>query len=420
MKISPARIASFEILRKIETEKAFSSVLLPIYEKALNIKDRSLCHELTLGTLRKQIYLDKIIEKFVSKKLDVEVRIALRLGVFQIFFLDKIPLYSIINESVNLVQRAKKTSAKGLVNAILRKIGNASDNVKSIETIDNIERISVETSHPKWLIENWISQFGIVETEKICNANNEIPNLDYRSTLKTTDAIKKSLERYNIENKKTFLMELAENGKIYFQDKASQMVGEAVNLQIGEKFLDVCCSPASKLSQIAINQRQKLFGGDIHHHRLQISKQSCKRQGIENVGFIQYDAENTLPFATESFDVILVDAPCSGTGTIRHNPEIRHHLQQKDLVELPLKQLKILQNASNLLKINGRLIYSTCSLEKVENELVIEKFLAENQNFVVSKPKIDNKFITKENFARTFPSVHKTDGFFIVELMRKK
>ncbi len=439
MKISPSRIASFEILRKIETEKAFSSVLLPIYEKDLHEKDRSLCHELTLGTLRKQLYLDKIIEKFVTKKLDIEVRIALRLGIYQIYFLDRIPLYSIINESVNLVQRAKKTSAKGLVNAILRKIGNASDNVIDIININEkenknvselefeIEKISVETSHPIWLIKRWISQFGINETEKLCQANNETPSLDFRWTAKTTDAIKNSLAKENIQNEKAFLKELAENGKIYFQDKASQMVAEVVDLQSFESFLDVCCSPASKLSQIAFkvaNQQSKaenlIIGGDIHHHRLQISKESCKRQGVANVGFIQYNAEKSLPFADETFDVILVDAPCSGTGTIRHNPEIRYHLQEKDLIELPLKQLKILETASKLLKKQGRLIYSTCSLETEENEQVIEKFLLQNADFEIVRLKLAENLLTEQNFARTFPHQDNMDGFFIAQLMRKQ
>ncbi len=164
MNISPARLASFEILFRIEKEKAFSSSLLPLYEENLKENDRRLCHELTLGTLRKQIYLDKIIENFVNKKLDLEVRIALRLGIYQIKFLDRIPVYSAINESVNLIQKAKKTSAKGLVNAVLRKISREKI---ELNFADEIEQISVATSHPRWLVEKWISQFGFWETEKL-------------------------------------------------------------------------------------------------------------------------------------------------------------------------------------------------------------------------------------------------------------
>src|SRR5688572_20299863 len=147
MKISPARVAAFEILTRIETERAFSSILLANYEQNLSLKDRALCHEITLGALRRQFYLDRIIEKFTKeRKLDTAVRIALRIGLYQILFLDKIPAYSAINESVNLVQRAKKTSAKSLVNAILRR---ATREQIEIEFSDKIEKISIETSHPR-------------------------------------------------------------------------------------------------------------------------------------------------------------------------------------------------------------------------------------------------------------------------------
>jgi len=158
MNISPARIAAFEILAKIETEKAFSSVLLPIYEEKLEAKDRALCHEITLGTLRKQIYLDRVIERLTNgKKLDAVVRVILRSAIYQLGFLDKIPAHAAINDAVNLVQKAKKTSAKGLVNASLRRYQREKI---ELSFTDEIERISVETSHPRWLIERWNNQFG--------------------------------------------------------------------------------------------------------------------------------------------------------------------------------------------------------------------------------------------------------------------
>lgn len=412
-KISPARIAAFEILLKIEKEKAYSSILLPIYEENLSEKDSGLCHELTLGILRKQIYLDKVIESFVNKKLDLEVRIALRLGLYQLLFLDKIPAYSAINESVNLVVKAKKTSAKGFVNAILRR---ATREKVKLTFADEIEQISVETSHPRWLIEKWISQFGVEETRKIAEANNETPSLNFRWTAKTSDAIKNNLENEEIE--KNFLRDLAENGKIYFQDEGSQLVGKAVDLQDGEKFLDICSAPGSKLTQIATNSSQTVFGGDLHLQRVKIIRQSAQRQGLKNVQILQYDAEKSLPFAEETFDVILLDAPCSGTGTIRHNPEIRYHLCEKDFSELSAKQLKILQNASKLLKRGGRLIYSTCSLEREENEEILESFLKENKDFSVIQKEIYANFSNEQCYARIFPQRDGMDGFFMVTLKK--
>ncbi len=415
MKISPSRVSSFEILQRIEKEKAFSSVLLPQYEKNLSPKDRALCHQLTLGTLRQQIYLDQIIQHFVTKRLDLEVRIALRLGAYQMLFLDKIPVYSIINESVNLVQRAKKTSAKGLVNAILRKI--ASEKVE-LKFTDEIEKVSLETSHPRWLVERWISQFGIEETGKLCQANNETPDLDFRATQKTSAETRKQLENLT----RGELFELAEKGEIYFQDKSSQMVAKSIALKNGEKILDVCCAPGGKLSLIAENESSNsselMIGGDLYHQRLVVSRDNCRRQGVENIHFVQYDAENSLPFAENNFDVILIDAPCSGTGTIRHNPEIKYFLVANDICQLALKQLKILENASKLLRTNGRLIYSTCSLEIEENEQVIEKFLNLNPEFLKQNPNVAENFLTGEGFGRTFPHHHRTDGFFIAELKK--
>ena len=196
MKISPARIAACSILTKIEKEKAFSSVLLPLAEEKIEAKDRGLCHEITLGVLRKQIYLDAIIEKLTNgKKLDIVVKIILRIALYQLKFLDKIPPHAAINDAVNLVQMAKKTSAKGFVNAILRRFTR--ENIE-LNFVDEIERISVETSFPRWLIEKWISQFGIAETEKLAIASNETPKLDFRFTAKTTEATKRRSDEARI------------------------------------------------------------------------------------------------------------------------------------------------------------------------------------------------------------------------------
>ena len=305
MKISPSRIAAFEILTKIEKEKAFSSVLLPIAEEKLETKDRALCHELTLGTLRKQIYLDLIIEKLTNrKKLDSAVKIILRIGLYQMIFLDKIPAHAAINDSVNLVQMAKKTSAKGFVNAVLRKFTRET---VEIEFEDEVEKLSVETSHPKWLIEKWIADFGFDETSRLAAANNETPKLDYRLTAKTTEATKGRIEGVTEgpsaeETKrqcdgvtKKQLFELAEKGEIYFQDKGSQMIGNAVELRENEMFLDVCAAPGSKATYVASKKakgkRQNLFvAGDLHFQRVRILQKNCRNQGVGFVNVLQYDA----------------------------------------------------------------------------------------------------------------------------------
>lgn len=443
MKISPARSAAFEILTKIETEKSFSSILLPFYEQNLAAKDRSLCHSLTLGVLRRQIYLDRVIEKLTGgKKLDFEVRIALRIGLYQILFLDKIPAYSAINESVNLVQKAKKTSAKGLVNAVLRRAQKEPD--FDFDYADEIERIAVETSHPRWLLNKWIAQFGAEETQKLAAANNRIPQSAFRLTNRffgadaqtqsdILSAIESSAELRESENVigsfvagriNGEMLELAASGEIYFQDEASQMVAQAIEISDGEMFLDVCAAPGSKTTFIAgrtahSQNNNLLVAGDLHPNRIRILRDNCRRQNADFVNIVRYDAEKNLPFAEESFDAVLVDAPCSGTGTIRHNPEIRYFLEEKDFAALPGKQLAILKNASKLIKSGGRLIYSTCSLETEENEAVCARFLAEAENFELAKPKISAKFKTSEGFARTFPQRDEMDGFFIAAFAKR-
>ena len=418
MKISPSRIAAVEILTKIEKDKAFSSVLLPQFEETLATNDRALCHALVLGVLRNQIYLDALISKLSGgKKIDSVVKIILRIALFQIIFLDKIPPHAVLNDAVNLTQKAKKTSAKGFVNAILRRFQREKI---ELSFTDGIEKLSIETSHPRWLIEKWTQQFGFEETAKLAIANNQTPKSSYRWTAKTTDAVKTSLEK---ETDAKFLRELAENGKIYFQEEGSQMVGNVVNLKENDKFLDVCAAPGSKTTQVISNFKLQssnlIVAGDFSSKRTKILKENCERQGAKSVNILQYDAEESLPFADESFDVILVDAPCSGTGTIRHNPEIRYFLEEKDFENLARKQLKILINASKLVRSGGHIIYSTCSLEIDENEFVANKFLSENSQFEKVSPLLDKNFITDENFGRTFPPRDDTDGFFIAVFCKK-
>lgn len=462
-KVSPARAAAFEILLKIARDRAFSSSLLPVYEEKLAAKDRSLCHQLTLGVLRKQIYLDRVVQSLSRtriEKLDREVLIALRLGLYQLLFLDRIPAFSAINESVNLVHAAKKRSATGLANAILRRA--AREKNFKFDYADDIERVSVETSHPRWLIERWTRSFGFKETENLARANNETPRLAFRLTAKSDERTEENLRKLNLEiveseiAKNAFLVEksnemllaFAESGKIYFQEESSQLVGETVNLQTGEKFLDVCAAPGGKFTQIQ-NSRRKVFdeiensgnapkgfksetfesetvnpkcvsfAGDFHEHRLRFLLASAAKQGLSNVNLIAYDAENALPFEDETFDCILLDAPCSGTGTIRHNPEIRYFLSEEDFLELQAKQLKILRSASKTLKPGGSIVYSTCSLETEENEAVVGKFLEAENGFERMPLEISKRFLTADGFARTVPSRDATDGFFIAVLRKK-
>ncbi len=425
MPVSPARIAAYEILLRVERDRAYSSALLPKYESELNEKDAALCHQIVLGVLRRKLYLDKHIRDHAgSKKIDVEVLTALRIGTYQLLELDRIPDHSAVNDSVGLVQRARKTSAKGFVNAILRRIAGESGAVESGTSIDEV---AIQLSHPKWLLERWITQFGSERAMAVGKANNHPSRIAFRLTAKDYDLQDLGGEPSNIVNGAFTvdrlsgrLRELAEQGRIYFQDEASQLVASMVSIPDAGRFLDVCAAPGGKTSLIALRNRNvSLIAGDLYHPRVEFLRSNCVRQGIASIRIAQYDAAVSLPFAEDSFDTILIDAPCSGTGTIGSNPEIRYVLRPEDIEELSRKQLTILLNASKLLKSGGRLYYSTCSLEREENEDVVAAFIAGSSDFIVGSTDIDSRFRTSEGFGRTFPDRDGTDGFFFAELIRR-
>lgn len=437
-KVSPARTAAFEILDKIERLQSFSSILMPLYEEKLSPKDRGLCHEIVLGVLRKRFFLDAVIKKFTrDKSLDAEIVTILRIGIYQMHFLDKVPAYSAINESVNLAKRAGKKSASGLVNAVLRSVQRHGE--FDFKFADEIEKISFKTSHPRVLIEKWVAQFGIETAAKIAAANNEIPRPTFRLTGKfyrrNAESQREILEGFggNVSASELLkdafavgkmdenLLRLAADGEIYFQEEASQIVANAVNLKTNEKFLDLCAAPGSKTGFISSRFQTpnfKIVAGDFYSHRINNLKENLENQAAEFVEIVQYDATKNLPFADESFDIILIDAPCSGTGTIRHNPEIRYFLRDEDFEKLSCKQLTILENASKIVKTGGKLIYSTCSLETQENEWVIENFLIGSPHFKKIAPNVHERFLTADGFGRTFPHTDNLDGFFIAMLER--
>ena len=426
MGISPARTAAFDVLQAIETKRAFSSIVLPPFEERLSPPDRGLCHEAVLGVLRRQMLLDRVIDELTAgRKLDVEVRIALRLGVFQLLYLDRVPPHAAVNDSVSLVVRAKKSSAKGLVNAVLRKVTQA---VPELRFSDDTERISVETSHPRWLLEKWRHDLGPERAEQIAIANNAPPVIAFRKTLKGREVVLNKNYResgnvsgcYKAERLEPELRWLADAALIYFQDEASQMVAAAVEIRPPGRFLDVCAAPGGKTTAIAARDAvgELFVAGDKYHSRTVFLKENCHRQGVAPVNVVEYDATAELPFADETFDSILIDAPCSGTGTIRHNPELRYFIEPADLGRLQRTQLAILTGASKVLKQGGSLVYSTCSLEREENEDVIGSFLSENKGFELIKPDVPDRFITGGGYARTFPDRDDMDGFFIAKLRR--
>jgi 16S rRNA (cytosine967-C5)-methyltransferase len=425
MKITPSRSAAFDVLLRIERDRAFSSVLLPIYEDALSPPDRALCHELVLGVLRRQIYLDRVIASITAgRKLDTEVRIALRLGLYQLICLDRVPDYSAVSESVSLTARSGKASAKGLVNAALRGFGRT----RPLLTYeDELDRLAVETSHPRWIIEKWATDLGFDDASRLANANNSAPQIAFRVTPQGAQKVDTRGFQRSTTVEGCFLAKgmseeirtLAANGLIYLQDEASQMVAAAVPFIDQGRFLDGCAAPGGKVMAVAgrilgqLKHSVQFVAGDLHEGRVRLLRSNCIAQGLGLIQVVQYDAAAAFPFVDASFDAVLIDAPCSGTGTIRHNPEIRYFLEPGDLNKLKTTQLRILANVSNLLKPGGTLIYSTCSLEREENEEVCIEFESNFPEYSRCRPNVPERYLTSDGFARTWPHRDDMGGFFI-------
>jgi len=417
--ISPARLAAFNILQQVETG-AFSSVLLASEELRLQSADRALCHELVLGVLRWQGYLDKIVEHFSKRRiesLDPAVRIALRLGLYQLRFLTRIPASAAVNESVSLVRVARLSSATAFVNALLRRAIREAEYDPAEEVSDPLEKIAVQTSHPAWLIDRWVKSFGVAEAEAFAHANNVVPPTAFRvvstkanesEVLSKLREVGATLESSNVaqgawrvSGASSLLRELSAAGEIYLQDEASQLVAQIVDAKPGERVLDLCAAPGGKTTQIADRSAALIVAADLSATRLETIKATMRLHELESISPVLLDATEQLPFAPHSFDKVLIDAPCSGTGTLRRNPEIRWRLSPAGVAALAEQQKLILRRAVEMVKPGGHLIYSTCSVEHDENEQVIQDVLANDDRF---RPL---------NTIRTWPHREGSDGFFI-------
>ena len=435
--VSPARRVAFDILSRVETEQAYASVLLAaLPDSGLSREDRALAREIVLGVLRWQLSLDNFIERYSERsthRFDTQVLIALRIGLYQLHHLTRIPQSAAVNESVNLVKRARTASAAPLVNAVLRKAARHTTEPAGRGIADPMERASVELSHPRWILERWQSAIGQLETRQLALANNSAPETAFRvNTLRTSE--KKALDDLRGEGVITrasqvcpgaFVVESgpasviaqsARRGLIYVQDEASQLVSILLQPRSGHRVLDLCAAPGSKTSQMAILAEDQawIIACDRHPHRLTTLGATCERMGIKSVDALALDATRDLPFVSAriEFDRVLVDAPCSGTGTLRGNPEIKWRLSLEDITRLAQLQLSLLERAASSVTPGGRLVYSTCSIELEENEEVVGRFIEGTTLFKLIRPDAPADLITNDAYVRTFPHRDGTDGFF--------
>jgi 16S rRNA (cytosine967-C5)-methyltransferase len=323
--VSPARGLAFEILTAVE-HGGYASDLLAARAVPLDTRDAGLASEIVFGVLRYRAQLDYLIERYSGKppaRLDEAVRLALRMGIYQLRYLERIPAHAAVSESVELIKRARKRSAAGFANAVLRKVDRAEVPWPSS---------AVELSHPAWLLERWDRQYGPETATSIARANLQVPETYVNPVTART------------------------------QDIGSQSIVPLLRLAAGQTFLDLCAAPGNKAAQ-ALAAGARAIACDIHPHRLA----SLKALGID---LVVLDGTRPLPFRRR-FERILIDAPCSGTGTLAHNPEIKWRLQPTDLPDLHARQAALLEQGRRALAPGGLLVYSTCSLEREENEDVV-------------------------------------------------
>jgi 16S rRNA (cytosine967-C5)-methyltransferase len=445
--VSPARAAAYDILLRVERESSYANELLHSRTYAsLTTIDHALTTELVMGVLRWRSLLDSQISKLSSQplsRLDLEILTALRLAVYQLGWLSRIPPRAAINESVELVKRARKRSAASFVNAVLRRLSGeihegVENPVSAIHAV-SAEELAASSAHPVWLVERWIRAYGLEAAVQICRHNQSVPVTAIR--LRHSEA-EDRLRTEGIElDPGTFLKSARRvkhgditktpafrEGLCVIQDEASQLVAALVGQ--GTSILDCCAAPGGKALAIGDrNPRSQLTAVDIHAHRARLLRRLVQHERQDatastQIRVVAADARH-LPFAA-IFDRVLADVPCSGTGTVSRNPEIKWRLRPQDLVDLQARQLAILLSAMSRVANGGRLVYSTCSLEREENEDVIENALAENSSFRVvecggelarlkGQGELvwdDASSLTRGPYLRTIPGVHPCDGFF--------
>ena len=358
--VSPARRVAFKVLQATE-DGGYASDLLLKEAVSLDSRDAGLASEIVFGCLRRQGQLDWLIASVARRdadRMDAAVRIALRMGLYQLRHLDRVPAHASLNESVELVKMARKTSAAGLVNAVLRRAPRG-----RIEWPDR----SVALSMPQWLLARWDAQFGPESGEQIAEAFLSPPETYVRNPTENSEIVLESTEVPG-----AFRVVSGDPKGLRIQDLGSQSVVPLLDLRAGQTLLDLCSAPGNKTSQ-ALESGVRAIACDVNHRRLQ-TVSGCPR--------VVLDATVALPFQGR-FDRVLVDAPCSGTGTLGRNPEIRWKLRPRDIEELHEKQVRILKNALDTLATDGRLVYSTCSLEKHENEEVVERVTTETGHRII-------------------------------------
>ncbi len=446
MERNPREVA-IKILNEINMEKAYSNISIARnINDSLSSLDESLIREIVYGVIENKLLIDWVIMQFSKVKLSKIAPIIkeiLRIGVYQILFMDRIPNSAAVNESVKLAKKYGHKGSIGYVNAILRTITRNKDDLNLPKRDENpVEYLSVKYSHPRWMVEKWLNDYGLEFTEELCKANNNRPKLNIRvNTLK----ISKKLLKNKLEDKGFVIDEGSyandcliidnpvritdtdefKDGLFQIQDESSMLVAQIMDPKPGDFVVDVCCAPGGKTTHIAqrMNNKGRILARDIHEHKLKLVESNINRLGITIIDTELFNALDLDESLIDKADCCLVDAPCSGLGLIRRKPDIKWSKDNEDIVAIAELQYKILLNSSKYVKRGGILVYSTCTIQKEENIYQIRRFIENNKDFrlVSFKELISNDELSKsaENgYIELYPNINNTDGFFIAKMIK--
>lgn len=444
------REIALKVLYEIDKNEAYSNIALDEALKQarkesrqITNKDIGFISEIVYGTVSWKLTIDEVIKKYSNirlKKISPWILNVLRMSIYQILFLDKVPKSAAVNEGVNLAKRYGHRASSNFVNAILRKVEKR-DYEELFQIKENVSRISKTTSMPEWLVQELLKENSVERVEKICQDSNLKPKVHIRINSLKTDKItlikeleekEKSkvkeghLENFlllenakNIEGRKTF-----QDGKFTVQDEAAGLIPMILNPKPGETVLDACSSPGGKTTAMAelMKNQGKIIAWDLHEHRVNLVNKVAKRLGITIIQTEVKDASKLEEKYFEIFDKILLDVPCLGIGVLKRKPDIKWKRKKEDIEKITKIQQEILETCSKYLKVDGELVYSTCSILKEENEEIIEKFLENNKNYEIVKVELKEqeffkKFVEKDRFIKVYQN-EETDGFFICKLRK--
>lgn len=431
-----AREAALRTLVACEKQDAWADAFLKrtLNEHNLDSRDAALATRLTFGVVQNRMLLDWYIDRFAKGKLDLNVRAALRLGVYQILFLSRIPVSAAVNESVKLTRKfCKNPSAAGLVNAVLRNIE------RSRAALTPPADLSVRYSHPQWLVDLFVERLGEADAEALLACHNsDVPTMAQVNTCRTdTDTLLETLTAAGIDAQRhpwlkdcltlqgTGNLERLEsfrNGEFYIQDAAACLAAQAADARPGMRVLDVCAAPGGKsfAAAIGMENQGEIFSCDIHPHKQKLIEAGAQRLGLDCIRAMTQNAKERVEEWEGAYDLVIADVPCSGLGIIRKKPDIRYK-NPAPLAGLPAIQKEILDNVCAYVKPGGVLIYSTCTLLERENETVVREFLKEHAEFTPETLNLPGPVGQAEaGYVTLWPHIHGTDGFFIAKLRRRK